>query len=195
MKAGFLGKAVVVAGLLTGLQLGVAVAAEDGVVNFAGQDPSEDEIIEALSPAGPSLKTRGIGRPGAAAAAGAAIAPSMKPAKASFDQITFEFNSDRINAKAKPMLDRLGSALSSPQLSGVEYVIEGHTDISGTLQYNMNLSQRRAESVKRYLVENFGIESSRLKTDGKGPTDLLDKANPRSGMNRRVVFVANEASE
>ena len=121
------------------------------------------------------------------------MAPSaIKPAKASFDQITFELNSDRIAPRARGILDKLGRALQSEDLADIAFVIEGHTDASGTLDYNMRLSNRRAESVKRYLVENFEIEPSRLKTVGKGPTDLLDKRDPRSGSNRRVVFVAVE---
>lgn len=91
------------------------------------------------------------------------------------------------------MLEKLGRALSSNELSDVEFLIEGHTDATGGFQYNMRLSQRRAESVKRYLVENFQLDPVRLKTIGKGPTDLLDKGNPASGRNRRVVFVPEES--
>jgi len=169
------------------LQLIGTTLAADPTVNFSGKDPTEDELIEALSP---PPKTRGIS-PGTVAGA---VAPSVVATpKVSFDQITFELNSDRITPKARTMLDKLGRALSSDQLRDVDYLIEGHTDASGALQYNMQLSKRRAEAVKHYLVENFEIERSRLRTDGKGPTDLLDKGNPKSGLNRRVVFVPDES--
>ena len=156
--------------------IGEASLAEEGVVNFSGQDPSEEQIMDALTPRmGPVGKTRGIAA-GAIGAGAAAVAPAaLTPAKASFDQITFELNSDRISPKARGILDKLGKVLQSDELVDVEYVIEGHTDASGTLDYNMRLSKRRAESVKRYLVESFQIEPSRLKTAGRGPTDLLDK--------------------
>ncbi len=191
MKTGLLKQLVAGLGLVAALLPGLATA-EDGVVNFSGKDPTEDELIDALMPK-KQLLTRGINRPGATTAGGAAIAPAaVGPAKASFDQITFELNSDKITPRAKSMLDKLGRALSSAELSDVEFVIEGHTDASGSLQYNMNLSKRRAESVKHYLVEEFQIEPSRLKTEGKGPTDLLDKSNPKSGSNRRVVFMAQD---
>jgi outer membrane protein OmpA-like peptidoglycan-associated protein len=184
---------LVVLGVAAVLLLPVSVqAADEEMINFSGQDPTEDELIDALMPRS-NLRTRGI-RPGAVTSAGAAVAPStMSPPKVSFDQITFELNSDRITPRAESMLEKLGRALSSNELSDVEFLIEGHTDATGGFQYNMRLSQRRAESVKRYLVENFQLDPVRLKTIGKGPTDLLDKGNPASGRNRRVVFVPEES--
>lgn len=179
-------------GVAAALQLPPALqAADDGTIDYAGKDPTEDELIDALTPRN-SARTRGI-RPGTVTGAGGAVAPStMSPPKVSFDQITFELNSDKVSPRAEAMLAKLGRALSSDELSDVEFVIEGHTDATGGLQYNMRLSQRRAESVKRYLVENFHLAPARLKTVGKGPTDLLDKSNPSGGKNRRVVFVAEE---
>jgi OOP family OmpA-OmpF porin len=169
---------------------GISIAADE-VVNFSGKDPSEDELIDALTPRA-AAHTRGVSL-GAGTAAGAAAAPStMAPQKASFDQITFEINSDRISSKAKALLNKLGHAISSDQLSDVEFIIEGHTDASGGMDYNMRLSKRRAEAVKRYLVEMHQIDADRLKTTGKGPTDLLDKAHPDNGVNRRVVFISVE---
>jgi outer membrane protein OmpA-like peptidoglycan-associated protein len=170
----------------------IAAKADEDVVNFSGQDPTEDDIVDALIPK--VGRTRGVS-PGAVTSAGAAASPSTmsKPAKASFDQITFELNSDRILPRARPILDKLGQALQSEDLMDLTFLIEGHTDVSGSMDYNMRLSKRRAESVKRYLVENYGIDASRLKTIGKGPTDLLDKNEPRSGVNRRVVFATAES--
>ncbi len=180
-------------GVAAALQLPVAAqAADDETINFSGKDPTEDELIDALMPRTPG-RTRGL-RPGTVTQAGAAVAQStMAPPKVSFDQIVFELNSDKITPKAESMLNKLGRALSSDDLSDVQFVIEGHTDATGGLQYNMRLSQRRAESVKRYLVENFHLDAGRLKTVGKGPSDLLDKGNPASGKNRRVVFIPEES--
>jgi len=158
-------------------------AAEEAVVNFAGEDPSEDDIIDALTP----KITRGIS-PGAIGSVAGSVGASVS--KASFDQIVFELNSDRIAPRARGILDKIGRALQSEELGNLGIVIEGHTDASGAFDYNMRLSTRRAEAVKRYLIENFDVEAARLQTVGKGPTDLLDKQNPRNGANRRVVFVA-----
>ena len=165
--------------------------ADDEVVNFAGQDPTEEDIRAALTPR-PVLKTRAISPGAVAGAGGAAAATLVAPPKVSFDQIAFELNSDRINPRAQATLDKLGHTLSSGQLGSLEFLIEGHTDATGSVGYNMRLSKRRAESVKRYLVDNHAIQPNRLRTAGKGPTDLLDKDNPESGANRRVVFVTEE---
>ena len=192
MDTRMLKQILVAVGMAAALQLPAhAPAADDGTVDYAGKDPTEDELIDALTPRS-HLRTRGI-RPGATTSVGGAVAQSAMPTKVSFDQITFEVNSDKISPKAEAMLEKLGRALSSDELSDVEFVIEGHTDATGGLQYNMRLSQRRAESVKRYLVQNFQLDPVRLKTVGKGPTDLLDKQNPGSGKNRRVVFMPEES--
>jgi len=166
----------------------IAGAADD-LIDYAGKNPSRDELIDALTPAA-NIRTRGIS-PGTMGA-GAAAPTAVVPRKVSFDQITFELNSDRISPKARALLDRLGDAMTSDQLSDVNFLIEGHTDASGSLPYNMRLSSKRADAVRRYLIESYSIEPSRLKTIGKGPTDLLDKANPESGKNRRVVFLPSE---
>lgn len=67
--------------------------------------------------------------------------------------------------------------------------LEGHTDSVGTDAYNMKLSERRAESVKNYLVEKFGIDGSRLSTVGYGETKPVATNDTDEGrqMNRRVV--------
>jgi outer membrane protein OmpA-like peptidoglycan-associated protein len=70
-------------------------------------------------------------------------------------------------------------------------VIEGHTDNVGTEEYNLELSQRRAESVAKYLVENFGIESSRLSAKGFGKTQPIADNTTEQGRikNRRIEAI------
>ena len=65
------------------------------------------------------------------------------------------------------------------------FVIAGHTDASGAAGYNRELSERRAETVKKYLVDR-GIDPQRLETIGSGEDDLLLPDNPNDGRNRRV---------
>src|SRR5512134_2113041 len=119
MDTRMLKQMLVALGVAAVLQLPVSIqAADEETINFSGQDPTEDELIDALMPRS-NMRTRGI-RPGATTAAGAAVAPStMAPPKVSFDQITFELNSDRITPKAESMLEKLGRALSSDELSDV----------------------------------------------------------------------------
>lgn len=188
MKLNTLARRASMIGVALGVHVGLYAVAADDLVDFAGQDPDVEQIRTAFAPV-TDLQVRGIS-PGAIAGAGTAIAPTARnPRKVSFDQIIFDLNSDRLTPKAKVYLDRIGDALSAPELSTVTYSVEGHTDATGSLEYNMYLSKRRAEAVKRYLSDNYDIEARRLTAEGKGPNDLLDKDNPRSGVNRRVVFV------
>ena len=67
--------------------------------------------------------------------------------------------------------------------------LEGHTDSIGTEEYNMTLSRRRAESVKKYLVEKMSTDASRISTIGYGESFAVDTNETEEGRqkNRRVV--------
>jgi outer membrane protein OmpA-like peptidoglycan-associated protein len=69
--------------------------------------------------------------------------------------VFFETNSDAILPQYYADLDKLGHVVSSPQYAGYRIQIEGHTDSQGSDQYNQALSEKRADSIKRYLVEHF----------------------------------------
>ena len=168
-----------------GLILSTPNAIAGDTTNFAGKNPSIEEIADVLTPK--PLKTRGI----AVGTSGAIVAPSAVP-KVSFDQIKFQFNSAELTPESKTFLEKIGTALSSDKLNGYKFEMQGHTDAKGSAAYNMGLSKRRAESVKKYLVQNYKVDANRLKTVGKGKTELLDKDNPESAENRRVVFVTLE---
>ena len=105
-------------------------------------------------------------------------------------EIQFDYNSADISASSMPSVQSLGRALSSPKLKGSTFIVAGHTDAAGTAAYNQDLSERRADSIKRYLVEKFGLTGSDLVTVGYGKTKLKDPAHPLSQVNRRVQ-VAN----
>ena len=84
------------------------------------------------------------------------------------------------------MLGELAAAIASPELSPYRFLIAGHTDAVGNAEYNLLLSERRAEAVRDYLAKTAGIEAARLQDVGWGEARLLDKANPESDVNRRV---------
>jgi outer membrane protein OmpA-like peptidoglycan-associated protein len=107
-------------------------------------------------------------------------------------EINFDFNSATVGPKAVPVLLALGRALSADEMKGTIFLINGHTDAKGSAEYNQDLSERRAEAVKRLLVEQFGIPAANLIAIGYGKTMLKDPADPFGGENRRVQIVNTE---
>ncbi len=87
-------------------------------------------------------------------------------------------------------LDEIGKGMT--KLEGYSFEIGGFTDQRGSDISNMRLSEKRAESVRQYLIKNFKINPERLISKGYGNTVLLDKSNNESGWkkNRRVVITS-----
>ena len=174
MKLFGLGSTVITLVGILAIPFSTAFAADYETTDFAGRAPTSEDLIEALKP---PLKTRGIKR------------DAMKPKAASLETVTFEFNSDKLTDEAKTSLNELGKALTSEELHGYTFDLQGHTDGVGSAEYNLALSKRRAESVKRYLTAEFQIDTARLKTVGKGKAELKDPSQPASEVNRRVQVV------
>lgn len=107
--------------------------------------------------------------------------------------IEFDFDSDVIRHISYKKLDEAFYILEAHPT--YKFIVEGHTDAAGSVSYNQNLSERRAASVVRYLV-NKGISPSQLVAVGKGKSDLKHtQCDPPSNCspalnleNRRVVF-------
>lgn len=101
--------------------------------------------------------------------------------------VQFAFDSADILSNARQQLDALAEGIRLlPGMKSV--VIEGHTDAVGSEQYNEQLSQRRANAVKRYLVAVQGIEPARLRAVGMGQYRPLPGSDPYAAENRRVQF-------
>ena len=108
------------------------------------------------------------------------------------DKVHFETASDVIKEKSFEMLNQIATILNAA--THIKLVrIEGHTDSRGGDDYNMDLSQRRANSVRKYLIEQ-GVDPSRLKAVGFGETDPIDDNKTKKGRanNRRVEFHVEE---
>jgi outer membrane protein OmpA-like peptidoglycan-associated protein len=103
-------------------------------------------------------------------------------------EIRFDYNSATISTTSQPGVKALGEALASPELKNNTFIIAGHTDAKGGDEYNQGLSERRADSIKRYLVDK-GIPAANLVTVGYGETQLKDKEHPLAAENRRVQVV------
>ncbi len=106
-------------------------------------------------------------------------------------KIHFASGSDQILPSSIPQMEEIAKALMSEGLKNCKIAIEGHTDSVGSEAYNMDLSLRRAESVKKYLVQHYGIPEDRLITRGYGETRPVASNDTVWGraQNRRVELV------
>lgn len=146
---------------------------------------SPDDIVKALTPKPKALVTRGLSLTGVdATPAAQAVAPPQVDLTVNFD-----FNSAHLTPEGVQMLGNLGVALNDPNLKTLRFRIVGHTDARGGPDYNLALSQRRAEAVGAYLNQTYGVDAGRLDLQGRGAAELKDPDHPEDGVNRRVQVV------
>ena len=101
-------------------------------------------------------------------------------------EVYFDFDSATLKPEAIEQLKPLGEALSTADLGSGRYLIMGHTDAKGSVSYNQTLSEQRAASVRKYLVQRFLLQPDALVSIGLGETQLKRPAEPNAGINRRV---------
>jgi outer membrane protein OmpA-like peptidoglycan-associated protein len=104
--------------------------------------------------------------------------------------INFDYNSAEILESSEGILSAFGQALTTPALRDCSLIIAGHTDNSGSEEFNMGLSRRRASSVAAWL-EGMGVEPERLILTAYGFSHpIADNSTPEGmAMNRRVEFI------
>ncbi len=107
-------------------------------------------------------------------------------------EINFDYRSAKIGPAAVPSVTALGKALTNPELKGSTFILAGHTDAKGSVPANQDLSEKRADSIKHYLVDHFKIPASTLVTVGYGKTKLKNESDPFAAENRRVQVVNTE---
>jgi outer membrane protein OmpA-like peptidoglycan-associated protein len=153
---------LVTAGALAAMTAGIARAADDA---------TEGQILRALTPKKPLTRSLSMTPPAESAASIAdrrlvdslrnrptrslssgerqQIATIAKD-KPNIDlEITFDYNSANISTKARPAVEALGKALANPDLKGSTFLVAGHTDAVGSDTYNQDLSERRADAIKK----------------------------------------------
>ena len=108
--------------------------------------------------------------------------------RVSLSAIQFEFNSDRLTAKARSQVAELAAALALPSLREFSFAVVGHTDSVGASEYNRDLSLRRAHSVKRHLVAGE-VSAGRLVEVGLGEDYPVAGAAGGAARNRRVEII------
>jgi outer membrane protein OmpA-like peptidoglycan-associated protein len=190
------------------LALGLALTAGTGSI-FADDSPSVDQIIKALKPQLTRSLDTSISPPSAAADQESQFVDSLRnraarsitfserenlatitPKKQGIDlEITFEYASAKLSSASMPMARNIGEALSSAELKGGTFVVEGHTDAKGSTRYNQRLSDQRADAVKRFLIEQYKIPASNLVAVGYGKSRLKNPNDPSAAENRRVRVI------
>lgn len=104
--------------------------------------------------------------------------------------ILFEYNLDQLKPKAEKSLEILAVLIQrNPK---AEFTIEGFTDNFGSEEYNLDLSQRRADSIKKWLLIHSSIDSSKIQTKGCGKTHFIAPSTgsiEEQRLNRRVEIV------
>jgi len=117
-------------------------------------------------------------------AAAAALKPSIDI------DINFDYRSAKISrSTAAAAVNTLGKALSNPDLKGTTFILAGHTDGKGSLPYNQELSDKRVDTVRQYLVSHFKLSPTSLVAVGYGKTKLKNETDPFGPENRRVQVV------
>ena len=192
--------------------IGAALSMTAGLA-FAGDIVSADQILNALKP---KPLTRGLSTgPQVDAAAQAKEASfvntlrnrqtrslslgerqeiaEIAATKPKIDlEIHFDYNSADISKESMPSVQELGKALSNASMKGSTFVVAGHTDAIGGETYNQDLSERRADTIKKYLTDKYGIAGADLVTVGYGKTKPKDPNAPMDPANRRVQVVNME---
>lgn len=119
------------------------------------------------------------------------LAPIQPNESIVLNNVFFEFDSDKIIAESLPDLEKLAKQLNKHQKIIIE--ISGHTDSKGNNEYNQKLSEKRAKSVRRYLIKN-SVAADRMTAVGKGELEPIAKNNNADGsdnpegrqLNRRI---------
>jgi outer membrane protein OmpA-like peptidoglycan-associated protein len=189
------------------------IVVASGVVLLAGygfataaERPSESQILNALTPrAGATRNLSGTPTPQNAQQQSfiSGLRTSSKTRSLTLDErqevaaiakdrpsidleIYFDYNSAEIASKAVPDLMNLGRALTNQRLQGGVFLLSGHTDAKGGQEYNLRLSERRAQAVRNFLAQNFSIANDSLVATGYGKEQLKNQADPFAAENRRV---------
>ncbi|MCA9877919.1 MAG: OmpA family protein [Thermomicrobiales bacterium] len=149
----------------------------------SAQDYSKEDIIRYIAASLETAETKGLTHY-------ADDAPNYQPFNL---MVTFELNSSALTSQARANIDEFAEALQDLRLSKVHMFVDGHTDRTGSAEYNQELSERRANAVVGYLVQR-GVPLDRLTARGFGETRPVD-ADGYDEANRRVETSVSHMNE
>ncbi len=163
-----------------------AVTADDIVTRLGGLQATADLTV-------PALRQRALERAKSKADAAPLKRPPVAGELLKLPQLALEVRFDPDSSIIRPesyqTLGRLADALVRSTLLPYGFLIVGHTDSTGKREYNLTLSQRRADSIRDALVTTFKISSKRLQTIGLGEEQLQDSAHPAAPINQQLQIV------
>ena len=181
---------------ITGLLLSATIASAQGTL-------TEADIINSLVETGPAMQAAGFdvaaiqkalferiqveGTESAARPMPVLQALSKYPNLTV--QVEFDFDSDWIRPSSWETVGLIADGLHHPLLLTSRFAVIGHTDAKGSRDYNLKLSQRRAEAVMDMLVSTFRVPPDQLVALGVGEEQPADPANPDAAINRRVQLI------
>jgi outer membrane protein OmpA-like peptidoglycan-associated protein len=199
--------AIVVAGMLAAW--GAMPSAAQSVHDLTDHEPTTEEIQEGLqlpNAAAPAPLMRGIGPVELAEvkephceyyrqqiqdkslSRGIALTPDMSSIAL---KVTFASNSAQLTPEAIRVLDNLGRALHSHEFAACCFQIEGHTDRIGGDAYNLQLSQRRAQTVAAYLIEHYSLKERAIAVGYGRQQPIADNATAEGRQKNRRVQIVN----
>jgi OOP family OmpA-OmpF porin len=105
--------------------------------------------------------------------------------------LDIQFNPDSavIRPDSYRMLGRIADAFADPRMLPFGFLVVGHTESTGKRDYNLTLSQRRADSIRDVLVTTFKISPKRIQAVGLGEEQLLDAEHPKAPVNQQIQIV------
>jgi outer membrane protein OmpA-like peptidoglycan-associated protein len=167
------------AGLLAlALITAVPALAQDNSIDVGTKVPSADDIKQGLFPDDECEQLK---------AAGFKCMGFKPPVRFSLPAVSFKLGSAELPDPVKHQLDAFADVLRTRQNVDRKVRVEGHADASGDAASNQELSQRRADAAKQYLVDK-GVKPELINAVGMGTKSLKDARNPTAPENRRVVI-------
>lgn len=102
--------------------------------------------------------------------------------------VEFDHASATLNQRGRRQAAEMADAMLDREFSGRRFLLVGHTDARGAADYNMHLSLKRANSLRDYLIERFGVPGERIEAEGRGEQEPLRRGDSASAhaRNRRV---------
>ena len=126
-----------------------------------------------------------------------AVDSGTNTSKEIYMKVEFDFDSDVIKPVSFDILNELGQALLNFDNKENTLLINGHTDSDGPEVYNVDLSKRRANAVKKYILDHFSLKDINLETKGYGESKPLlpNTSEFNKSRNRRVEIMMRKNGE